>query len=182
MQPWTVATIGMAMIAISLILRTSYRRSRSGSRPKRQPFDDRRDAVREVQRSLEQTMLELDELSRQIHGRIDTKLARLESLLRDADVRIEKLSRVTPEPETPSPRLEVVLDEENPLDEHAARAGRRRSAPPPSEKHRRVEALAEEGLDPPAIARRSGIPIGEVELILALRKARSAEAGSTPAP
>jgi len=44
--------------------------------------------------------------------------------------------------------------------------------PPPAQRYQEVYALADGGLDAPEIAQRVGIPVGEIELILSLRKDR----------
>jgi hypothetical protein len=118
-------------------------------------------------RDLERAMLELDQLARQLHGRLDTKIARLEALLREADQRLARLEPTRPVVAPPVPRVDVTL-EAQPPDPPAA----------PAEaielRHDAVCQLADEGLAPPDIAQRVGRPSGEVELILALRKVRPA--------
>jgi len=114
----------------------------------------------EATRGIEQAMLQLDQLSRQIHGRLDTKLAHLEALIRDADERIDALSRHSQVVEGKR-ALEITLDEERP---------EASLAPQSAGRHAVVHRLADEGLSPVDIAERTGRTTGEIELILALRK------------
>ena len=159
------------------------------------------ETYRNATRDLEEVMLQLDQLSRDIHGRIDTKLARLEALIRDADLRIAQLSQLASpsqkeHPPLPSreragvrvleigskpaaevhPVIEVTLDEENPF---AQREDASNGEPDP---HAAVYRLADSGLSPAQIANELGRLNGEIELILALRKAKdqAAHAGHVP--
>lgn len=117
-------------------------------------------------REVERVMQELDSLSRQIHGRIDTKLARLEKLLRDADQRIALLSKAGDPSAERGSRLEVLLDQEQPTDRVSGdeNAG--------DTTQQTVLRLAEESLSVMEIARQLGKTPGEVELMLALHKTR----------
>ncbi len=109
-------------------------------------------------------MLELDQLSRQIHGRIDTKLARLEAVIRDADQRIDRLSRLIRTTQGESAQ-EFTLDREGPDEAHSARSDI------VDDRHAPIYELADSGKSPVEIAREVGQTTGEVELILALKRA-----------
>ena len=102
-----------------------------------------------LRRDLEALMVELQELSRKIGAEIDTRFAKLEAGMRDADRRIATLTRLT------------------------RKTGQ---VPPPPEdnsepdlRHAIVYELADSGLKPVDIARRLGKTPGEIELILNLR-------------
>ncbi|RMF82773.1 MAG: hypothetical protein D6744_05740, partial [Planctomycetota bacterium] len=47
---------------------------------------------KEIRVSLEELLLQLEEASRRVNAQLDTKFARLEAAIRDADARIAKLS------------------------------------------------------------------------------------------
>ena len=104
-------------------------------------------------------MLELDELSRQIHGRLDLKLARLEALIRDADARIERLTTSNRTGEARS-TFEVTVGAE--VDQVPT--------PGDTERHAEIHRLADRGLSAIEIAESVGKAPGVVELVLALRK------------
>ena len=110
-------------------------------------------------------MLELDQLSRQIHGRIDTKLARLDALMRDADIRIERLSELIRAAKD-GPANEITLANENPHAVHPAKSDVE------SDRHADIYRLADGGQPPARIAEKVGKTTGEIELILALRRTK----------
>ena len=158
--------LALAVVGLTLLLRSTRRRlvrSRSpGGESRCAPTDLQGEY--EATRDVEAVMAELDQLSRQIHGRLDTKLARLEAVVRDADERIDRLSRLLRESggrET----IDITLEREDPTD-------------PPSlagvddSPHAAVYRLADAGRSPVEIAQEVDRTTGEVELILALRKTR----------
>jgi len=115
--------------------------------------------------NMQEVMLELEQLARQIHGQIDTRYAKLEAVIRDADQRIETLSRLT-RTQDDAPVLDVTVgieqnEEHDPATDNAALP------------HADVHRLADAGLGVVQIAKETDRNVGEVELILALRKTRT---------
>jgi hypothetical protein len=122
---------------------------------------------RSLERDMSNLVVELSDMARQITAQLDTRAAKLEALLAEADERIAELRRLNdrataspatreerePTPSTPEPQAA-----EEPVDP----------------RHVAVYALADEGLSAQAIAQRLGRPSGEIELILALRPAQRA--------
>lgn len=159
--------LGICVLTIIMIsTRNRIRRSQSSSRPSvMERYAELRDE-RGATRDLEAVMMELDQLSRQIHGRLDTKLARLDVLIRDADQRIDKLARLQRASAGES-TIDVTLEPEAP--------GRPADPPPPAEpnSHEAVYRFADSGLKPVEIASELGRNTGEIELILSLRRAKS---------
>ena len=100
-------------------------------------------------RDLQALIVELHELSRKINADIDTRFAKLEAAMRDADRRIATLTRLTRKTGQASPPPEDTAD--------------------PDLRHAIVYELADSGLKPVDIARRLGKTPGEIELILNLR-------------
>lgn len=179
--------IGMAVLGFLLIMqatRRNWRRSQGRTAP---PVRER---YQELQRSasasrdLEQVMVELDQLARQIHGKLDTRFAKLEAVIRDADERIDRLSRLVREshgrqtlditvddgPVVPScpPAAESIVPAAD-EDTFTSRGQQQRAT---------IYRLADDGLDSVAIAQQTGRTTGEVELILSLRKACNAALAS----
>ncbi len=157
-------------VLTSLMLSTRRRIQRSKSAkpaPARERWGKLSDRSRGT-RGIDQAMLELDELSRQIHGRLDIKLARLEALIRDADARIERLATTSGRGEA-KPTFEVTL---------GAEGG---PVPPPgdAERHAEIHRLADRGLSVIEIAESVGKAPGVVELVLALRKTSDDRASNT---
>ena len=141
-----------AMMLIWLLLRWQWRRQRSltPKAPVEQVGEIRQTARR---READQaTSAELVELSRRLLAQIDARSAHLESLIEDADRRIERLQRLS--------------SDAVPRAERDGSAPASVGADPVS---RDVYELADEGLGPVEIARRLDQHVGAVELILALR-------------
>ena len=105
---------------------------------------------RQVERQMESLLVELNNMARQISAQLDTRAAKLETLLKEAD---EKISRLAREPATP---LAIGRDLP-PL------------APEEDSRHVAIYQLADSGLSAGQIAQRLARPNGEIELILALR-------------
>ena len=176
-----ILMVVLAVVALTAVMLSTRRRIRDSQR---QPSHTAREQFAQLKeqssavRDVEQVILELDQVSRQIHGRLDTKLARLEAVIHDADVRIEKLTRLMQRADG-EPHLEITLDQEEPRE-----LSRRRRAEPvqqEDDRHSAVLRLADRGRSPLKIAQELGCPVGEVELILALRQTREeSRAGSQP--
>lgn len=132
---------------------------------------------RAVERDMSNLLVELSEMARQMTAQLDTRAAKLELLIREADEKIAVLrglesanghsddGRVSAEQPTSSvaAALEGVIME--------ARAPIRPSfaEPPLDPRHVRIYDMADEGHTPQEIARQLDRPSGEIELILALR-------------
>ena len=116
-------------------------------------------------------MLELDQLSRQVHGRINTQVAKLEAVMREADRKIESLTRLTRSAHG-APALEVTLDREDPYKEASTPSVVETS------RHAYIYGFADRGMSIVDIAREVGKTAGEIELILALRKTKNEAAES----
>lgn len=155
-----VAALTLVMISTRRRIRESRGVSLTSARQRYAELEEQSEATRD----LEKVMLELDELSRQIHGRLDTKLAKLEAVLGDADRRIDKLSRLIRAAEGAA-TLELTLDRQEPHDPPS-------TAPDDDSRHAAVYRLADSGRSAVQIAQEVGKPRGEVDLILALRRTR----------
>jgi len=151
---WFVPVASIA-VAVGLLLFSLRRRQRElAQRSQRDPLSRNPPRATESQqlgRDLEALVVELEELSRQISAQIDTRFAKLEAAIRDADRRIAVLRRLTHQ-DTPQTD-----------DQPDAAAGE-------DARHGIVYELADAGLSPVEIARELGKTPGEVELILKLRK------------
>ncbi len=158
-----LGVVGLTILMLST--RSRVRRSRQSPRSTVRERYAQSQQQKTVTRDVEQVMLELDQLSRQIHGRLDTRLARLEAVIRDADERIDELSRLVRTADG-GQTLDVTLKEENP---------NRPPRPAPDAedgRHAAVHRLADVGLSVAEIAREAGQTTGEIELILALRRVK----------
>ncbi|MCG3136887.1 MAG: hypothetical protein HJJLKODD_00724 [Phycisphaerae bacterium] len=121
---------------------------------------------------MEELLVQIQELARQINGQIDTKFTKLEIAIRDADLRIARLQQLL-HAETPSPLesaattdpYESTLPKSMPVE-----TGDSTTPPEPADPARQhIYALADQGLSAVDIAGQTGQSTGEIELILALR-------------
>ncbi len=156
----------LAGFLLTIVMLSTHRRTRKSralsGRSVAERYRNLKDE-RAATRDIDQVMLDLDRLSRDIQARFDTRLARLECLIRDADQRIAQLSRCAPETEGAA-SFDVTLDDEQPTAPEGA-------ATTNAAGHHAVYRLADDGLSNIEIAERVGRPHGEVELILGLRRA-----------
>jgi len=156
---------GVLLVAISTISRRMRKAARRGSTPNARK--NGRDEESAVIGDIEEAIARLDETARQIHGRLDTRLARLEALIADADQRIDRLSRSIRAADG-RPTVDITLGAEGP-DAPAERNDDIGSVPA----HAAVHRLADGGLGSVEIAKETGKTPGEIELILALRRTRN---------
>jgi hypothetical protein len=122
---------------------------------------------RSVERQMQNLLVELSEMTRQMNAQLDTRAAKLEVLLKQADERIATLQRLNDSssngaqsaPESPvqdlTPTFQPAAIERAPL--------------PLDPRHEEIYTLADQGHGAKEIATRLNRPSGEVELILALR-------------
>ena len=124
---------------------------------------------KEVRNSMDELLLQLEQLQRNVNAQLDTKFARLEQVIADADDRIRTLQQLQggqPVPVQPSAAEAYAEDLQRPL----AREGSGPSQEPLTEEHRRVYAMHDAGSTPLEVAEALGLPLGEVEVILQLRR------------
>jgi len=98
----------------------------------------------ELRATMERLVIELEELSREVSAKIDTKMRTLEVLIRQADERIDVLKNLVPTSDERGREL--------------------------ASRYSEVYELADSGASPGDIAKQTGMHAGEVELILSLRR------------
>jgi hypothetical protein len=178
-----ILILGLAILGLLVVMRVTRRRLGAAQTSERKSVRERYQELASPQavvRDMEEVMAELDQLSRQIHGRLDTKLARLEAVIRDADERIDRLARLVRSADGGS-TLDVTVADSEPgesvpssrpaesiLEERTAAS--RRLQP----NRARILQMADRGMSPLQIAEATGRTTGEIELILSLRKAEEA--------
>jgi hypothetical protein len=114
---------------------------------------------REIEKQMTDLIVDLEKMARQMTAQLDTRAARLETLLRDADQRIATLRDIN-EASAGSPKLRLLGPPDPPVAELE-------NLPDP--RHAEIYELAHNGQSAHQIAQQLGRPYGEVELILALR-------------
>jgi hypothetical protein len=132
-----------------------------------QPFRMTLTQHKSLERDMQSLLVELHDMARQMTAQIETRAARLELLIQEADRQIARLAALeappgaAPEPAAAEPGrtpMRLVTD----------------SADPNTQRHADIYRLADEGLDARQIAQRLARPAGEIELLLALRRQRPA--------
>jgi hypothetical protein len=124
---------------------------------------------RNFERQMSNLLLELTEMSRTMSASLDTRAARLEALLDEADRKIAQLEQMRQGGNVPStsvPQMTIARTEPEPPE----------PAHPTDDvesQHEQVYALADQGCSLQEIAQRLNQPDGEIELILSLRPRRA---------
>lgn len=144
MSPEQLAIAGAAAaigLGVIVLLRTLMR-GRQADAPRVDPEQAR-------------LLADMKELTDRLAGELEARSARLEKLLAEADRRVRDLEAARDA--GPREAAPVVV----------MPAARSRVEP----MHARVHELADQGLTPIQIAESTGVPTGQVELVLALRRA-----------
>jgi len=126
---------------------------------------------RQIERDISGLMVEMLQTAQQMTAQLDTRAARLEVLLKEADVKLAALKNAGAPAllKTSSP---VTLSDTPAISQATSDAPAPAPEPPetpPDPRHRDIYALADQGRSTGEIARHLNRPNGEVELILALR-------------
>jgi len=180
------AIIAVTMVMISLRRRSADRGSspRAYAREQLAKFREQ-DEVRD---DMAELMMQLEKLAREINAQVDTKFAKLEKAIADADARLAELRRMGvgeagTEPDAPSSAPEgtesdrTLSPETGTLEEGASDVPTDAAAlepPEPTEDRdsfqRQVLELTDAGKTPVEIARQLGRDVGEVELMINLNR------------
>ena len=168
MSSGQMALISIIVIATTLMLISqSRRRLESGPSPRLYAREQlaRLKEEKVVHDEMSEVMGHLEQLSREINAQLDAKLMRMDRCIREADDRIKRLDRVTRDLRSGT-SLDVTVNQDSadspPLATDDDRCG----------DNERVFRLADTGKTAREIAGSIGRPIGEIDLILALRAAK----------
>jgi len=136
---------------------------------------------RRLYHSMDDLLVQLEDASRRIGAQLDTKFAKLEAVIRDADERIARLEGILGRreaKETPrtTPPEQRVASQTGPAPRESSRAGTpgefERGGSGGDSRCQRVYELLDAGVAPIRVAEQLGLPLGEVELIMKLRDLR----------
>ena len=175
-----IALMAIIVAGLSVYMIATRNRVRRSLNNKSESTQDRLADMRrrsQVGRDLNEVMGELDDLARQINGKLDIRFAKLEAVIRDADQRIDELSRLVRRAQG-RPSIDVTVSEEHTVDAHVDEPVTTNSdmaaskAPIDEALHADVYEWADQGLSPVDVAAKTDRTVGEVELILALRRVK----------
>lgn len=143
---------GGILLAVVLLLRqwrrTAGKRTELDRHP-RERIDELHERATAGRDGVEELMSDAEQLTRRLAATLDNKAARLEQLIDEAERTLARLERATGSPVSqPGPTLAAHADEG----------------------HEAIYRLADAGRAPAEIARELNRPVGQVELILNLRK------------
>ena len=159
-QKWAVVAAAVLTI-IYAVMRPSRRRKDPLAGQKTLALSNQR----EIEKQMTDLIVELEKMARQMTAQLDTRAARLEALLREADDRIAAL-RALPQPAAGSIKPSLSLTAEHDASEPEDL---------PDPRHAEIYELAQNGHSAHQIAQQLGRPYGEIELILALRGHKQGE-------
>lgn len=167
-----VLILGVATVSYFLLSATRRRFQQRQTSPKAYAREQRSrlQSEQSVIADIEELMAQLEQFSRQMQARIDTRYAKMEAILRHADERIDTLERLLRRSEG-RPVVDLTVDDSSEQDLPQPEFSEDRSMV--------AYRLADAGLSVQEIAAELSASVGEVELILALRRA-SAGAPSLP--
>lgn len=157
---WVLIGLGVVMIIYITVRPFLRRKDPLADSPLRMNLSRQRS----IEREMESLLVELHEMARTMNAQIETRVAKLEVLLREADERsrrLEKLlSQQPPVAQVPErPALSITPVEPEPSEAEDDRWGE-------------IRDLASQGLSDRQIASRVGRPLGEVEFVLNLLRQR----------
>jgi len=144
---WLLIILAMLTIAYA-VLRPMFRKKDPLNKP---PAFGSLAQQRSVERQMQNVLVDMAEMARQITAQLDTRAAKLELLIKEADQKLAALRSAA----QPSPSPQGALEMES---------------APPDPQHAQVYALADQGHSASQIAQQLKRPSGEIELILALRQ------------
>lgn len=155
----------VAVVTTFSLIAASRRRQRGVPSP-RAYVREHLTAIKEekaVRSDLADIMIQLQQVAREINAQLDAKFRRLERCICEADERIDRLSRIKRGAEG-QPVLDVTVCDESsvPVD---------RVRPTDGELNRgEIFDMADRGLSAVEIADETHKPVGEIELMIALRR------------
>jgi hypothetical protein len=164
---WVAMGIGAVAIVYVVFIKPAMRKKTDPlSRP---PPDPGLARQRAVERDVSTLLVELSEMARQMTAQIDTRAAKLEALIQEADEKIAMLRSLGHDVASRGGPQGVLIEAKLLESDAVPMRPAEDSVPSVDPRYAEVYDLADEGQTPQDIARHTGRPRGEVELILALR-------------
>jgi len=165
--------LGIILVAVSLIIVATRRRAADRAGSPREYAREQIARLREehaVKSDMESLLVQLTELSREINAQIDTRFAKLEQAIADADERIAALEALLRRA-AGIENVDVVVTDDG-VSETETKRPESIEAEPADPRYTRIYELADQGLSAVEIAQQVGQTAGEVELILNLRRGK----------
>jgi hypothetical protein len=172
----TVLLVLCAIVIMIVLLRRHQFRTTTGRDVAREQLARVRDQHK-LRQSMDELLVQLEEVSRRVSAQVETKFAKLETVIRDADDRIAQLETLLQrlygkQAEPPAPAAPAARTSKKRGADVEAFSAEQAADEPADPRFRRVYELVDAGASPIRAAEELGMPLGEVELILNLRRLR----------
>jgi hypothetical protein len=149
------------MALLYLVIRPMLRKKKD---PLDKPINMSLSQQRQVERDMNNVLVELSQMARQITAQLDTRSAKLEELIEEADRKIEELKRLQ---QKAAPAANPMVAKRPTVEQKVVSSPAAKAVE--EDRHTEVYSLADSGHSAQDIASRLNRPRGEIELILALR-------------
>ena len=160
-QLWVIIGVVLFATIYFVVLRPLMRKKKDPL--DRAPAFSSLSRQRDVERQMQNLLVELSEMARQITAQLDTRAQKLELLIQEADQKIAQLKNGRA-------NEDATTNDSSQRESFTANGSSSQPVPPPDDpRHAKIYALADQGRDANEIAADLSRPRGEVELILALR-------------
>jgi hypothetical protein len=160
---------GMVLLYLG-VLRPMMRKRNKDPLEKQTPARTGLAQQRAVERDMQHLLVEYEQMIRNMTAGVDTRAAKLDLLIKEAEEKIQTLRALIAAAEGGGGAAAAAGTGATTIEPKPAAVA---SPPPvqsgPDPRHAEVYALADQGLSARDVARRLGRPNGEIELILALR-------------
>lgn len=148
-------------LSIVFILYLTFRKRYKGD-PLNQPFRVTLQQQKALERDMQSVVVELSEMTRQMMAQLETRAAKLELLMQDADAKLARLDAARGE----NPNVEIPID----LPVASSKPpGLRLVKDDMEDRWAEVYMLADQGMSTSQIAGKLNRPEGEIDLILHIR-------------
>lgn len=171
----SIAFFALAVVVLTLVMRSTGKRIQQSRANQGASAGERYQELQQqskAMRDVGDVMLELDKLARHVQGQLDLRFAKLETVIRDADKRIESLSGLMSQTKH-KPSLDITLESENPFAKHIGSSNSDAASNYKNDRYSSIYHLSDEGYSAEEIAHKVDQSTGEVELILAIRKTKT---------
>ena len=165
-QTISIVLVLGATAAMLIATRRKMREARNSPKTYAREQISRIREERELGNQINLAMLELEKTAREVNAQIETKLVKLDTLIRHADARIDKLERLIRQSQG-EPVVDVIVNDK--VSSESQPDGSVRVTP--DNLRTLVFQLADAGRSVADIARQVSRPAGEIELLLRLRPA-----------
>jgi len=167
--------VALAVVVLTLVMRSTGKRVQQSRANQDASAGERYQELQEqskAMRDVGDVMLELDKLARHVQGQLDTRFVKLETVIRDADKRIETLNNLLSNTKQ-KPSLDITLESETPFDQPIIESNSPVASNLENDRYSSIYRLSDEGFSAEEIAHKVDQTTGEVELILALKKTKT---------